>query len=97
MPNEPGTLAGLMEDLEQLIEGFPVSPSDGVTWVNGGAAMTVIRKHKRAQWSIGTWGIPESPQKTNFVQNNTRLGLHFFEGTRAECQAWIDRKVNSDA
>lgn len=105
-----GTLAGLIADLENLHERVPGShaflPPDAEvrdecvhcwtpTEVNDYhpcPTIELVRKHKRAQYKVSDQG---EEHWVHAEEVGEWLDMIPFRGTRAECEAWIERKVNN--
>lgn len=104
--NGAGTLAGLIADLEAFIE-------DALMHYGGYAdagyrVEEIVRTHKRAIYNVIEPVDPKllTEHEKHLVGKHTVMGPDPEErpfpvslkwGTKAECEAWIERQVNGDA
>jgi hypothetical protein len=101
----PGTLAALIEDLEELhteeyfegeeaYQGEQRCGEDEQYWPC--STMEIVRKHKRATYLIVPASEPsESVEVLKKIAELPRLGETVYKGkTITECEQWIEKQVN---
>lgn len=98
MTDHLGTLAGLIADLEGLHQphldpGDPWCDQEPADWPC--PTIELVRKHKRAMYDIESFPFDlESGYRHRVVNLDPRAEGVCFEGTPAECHAWIEAQVN---
>lgn len=107
--NTPGTITQLIAELEELhAEDDGVNPPECLEcWTPTEVpadwpcpTIELVRKYKRAMYDIEDFPFELESGKRHRVVNLDPLvepgDYVCFEGSRPECEAWIDRKVDSD-
>ncbi len=103
-----GTIAGLIADLKAAHQryrpcgdatGYMCRGCDYYTAGESGwpcPTMEIVQRHKRGQWHLGEFysnAVRTANGLTHYVKNVNTGGFPEFEGTAAECEAWINRQV----
>lgn len=55
--------------------------------------MEIVHKHKQGQWTLEEYPGSSNPKVTHYVADQNRVGQIRFEGTEAECEAWIKEQI----
>jgi hypothetical protein len=90
-----GTLPGLIADLE---ESLCTAEIIGATALSTDMLTEIVQRHKRGMYEVyGPW--TDGRQRKEFwtvdFRDQVEKGEDWtFEGTREECQAWIDKQVS---
>jgi hypothetical protein len=94
---EPGTLAGLIEDLEEAIRRQYSEEDERHDLLTKVTA--AVDRHKRAQYVIepalySRRKREHLPPGTYSIYTGEPPGKRHYIGTKAECEAWVERQVN---